>query len=411
VDNKNQLTNAYIFCPYGNHDATYDANGNLSMLNIDSAAFINTYFYDDENRLVLWLQTQSGTPLNPWDSRQNGWDLRTEFVYDGLGRLRQQLNYTSDSFNWILASATLYIYDGMRVIQERDAYNTPTVSYTRGMDLGGSLEGAGGIGGLLARSDGYSGGGWTDHNYYFADGNGNVTYMLDGSQAMVASYRYDPFGNTISSSGTISDANVYRFSSKETHVGSGMYYYGYRFYDPLMHRWINRDLVERQSGKITKKKLRAQMLAGWNLFEFCFNDSVNQSDNNGMWSIKHVISEVGRFVGQGGTCCNSSGRDEWWLDNGVWKPLPPGACTGFTDDCDGQMCNQAFNSVSFGGNSTCNPDGTFCIRMPVAPAPPGAGGAPSLPPYITVPGWTPGTIGTTIEQRSPSYPPGYAPPM
>jgi hypothetical protein len=40
----------------------------------------------------------------------------------------------------------------MRVIQERTT--VPTVSYTRGSDLSGSLEGAGGIGGLLARSHG-----------------------------------------------------------------------------------------------------------------------------------------------------------------------------------------------------------------------------------------------------------------
>jgi hypothetical protein len=45
-----------------------------------------------------------------------------------------------------------------RMIQERNASNVPTVSYTRGTDLSGSLEGAGGIGGLLARSSGYSSG-------------------------------------------------------------------------------------------------------------------------------------------------------------------------------------------------------------------------------------------------------------
>ena len=65
--------------------------------------------------------------------------------------------------------------------------------------------------------------------------------MIDGSQAMVASYRYDPFGNAISKSGTLADANVYRFSSKELHVSSGMYYFGFRFYDANLQRWINRD--------------------------------------------------------------------------------------------------------------------------------------------------------------------------
>jgi hypothetical protein len=71
-----------------------------------------------------------------------------------------------------------YDASGWRVIQERDGANNPLVSYTRGNDLSGSMEGAGGIGGLLARSSGYSAGNFTPHNFYFADGNGNVTFLL-----------------------------------------------------------------------------------------------------------------------------------------------------------------------------------------------------------------------------------------
>src|SRR5437016_4421629 len=119
-------------------------------------------------------------------------------------------------------------------IQERNGTNNaPLVSYTRGNDLSGSLEGAGGIGGLLARSHGYSSGNWTTHNFYHADGNGNITYIVNSSQALAASYRYDPFGRTMSSSGTLASANVYRFSSKERYLppatGIELYYYGYRF--------------------------------------------------------------------------------------------------------------------------------------------------------------------------------------
>jgi RHS repeat-associated protein len=131
----------------------------------------------------------------------------------------------------------------MRVVQERNSSNTPTVSYTRGSDLSGSLESAGGIGGLLARSHGYSSGNWTNHNCYHADGNGNITYLVNSSQTLAASYRYDPYGNTISSSGTLASANVYRFSSKELHVNSGLYYYGYRWYHPNLQRWLNRDPI------------------------------------------------------------------------------------------------------------------------------------------------------------------------
>src|SRR5207253_6846394 len=192
----------------------------------------------------------------------------TDFYYDGLGRLRIRIEYGVEtnemSYAWVETNRFYYIYDGWRVIQERDGNNTPLVSYTRGTDLSGSFEGAGGIGGLLARSDGYSSGNWSRHNFYHADGNGNITYLVNSSQTLAATYRYDPFGNTISSSGTLATANVYRFSSKERHANSGMYYYGYRFYDPNLQRWPNRDPIGEEGGI--------------NLYGFVENDPVNSLD-------------------------------------------------------------------------------------------------------------------------------------
>src|ERR1043166_7631358 len=253
----NELTNAPS--PYGNQN--YDSNGNLLTNHIAIGGKKWIYYYDDENRLIELVRTNSGTDITA-----------TDFIYDGLGRLRERLEYVpspgaSPVGDWLLNSETHYIYDGWRVIQERDGSNNPLVSYTRGNDISGTMEGAGGIGGLLARSSGYSSGNFTTHNYYFADGNGNITYMLNSSQTMVASYRYDPFGNTISSSGTLASANVYRFSSKEIHANSGMYYYGYRFYDPNLQRWINRDPIEE--------------FGGFNLFQLARNNPVVWFDANG----------------------------------------------------------------------------------------------------------------------------------
>jgi len=158
-------------------------------------------------------------------------------------------------------------YDGNRVIQDRNSANTSTVNYTRGPDMSGSLEGAEGIGGLLARSHEYSGGNWTAHNYYHSDCNGNVTHIINASRAMVASYRYDPFGNLISKSGALADVNVYRFSSKELHINSGLYYYGYRFYSPNLQRWLNQDPIG--------------IAGGLNLYGFVYNDPLNLVDKDG----------------------------------------------------------------------------------------------------------------------------------
>jgi len=221
----------------------------------------------------------------------SGTAYRSDFSYDGLGRLRIRTDYYWGGSYRLVSAITRYIYDRNRVIQERDGSYNPLVSYTRGSDLSGSLEGAGGIGGLLARSDGYSSGNWTNHNYYFADGNGNITYMINSSQAMVASYRYDPFGNTISSSGGLSGANVYRFSSKEVHANSGMYYYLYRFYDPNLQRWLNRDPLGEPGFETVRKHTTPPFnfvglaeLSGSGLYTFVRNEPTIDYDALGLTS-------------------------------------------------------------------------------------------------------------------------------
>ena len=50
------------------------------------------------------------------------------------------------------------------------------------------LESAGGIGGLLARTD-------SDSACYHSDASGNVTCLINCSNSVAARYAYDPFGN------------------------------------------------------------------------------------------------------------------------------------------------------------------------------------------------------------------------
>jgi RHS repeat-associated protein len=64
----------------------------------------------------------------------------------------------------------------------------------------------------------------------------------------VARYTYDPFGNVLSKAGPLADANLYRFSSKESHQPSGLVYYLYRFYDPNLQRWVSRDPIGVEGG-------------------------------------------------------------------------------------------------------------------------------------------------------------------
>src|SRR5439155_6537881 len=199
----------------------------------DTDQTFRTYDYDDENQLIRVTEPSS------WKS---------EFTYDGKMRRRIRREYLWQFGDWRLNQEVRYVYDGNPVIQERDANNLPIVGYTRGKDLSGSLEGAGGIGGLLAFSDLKSSISNPSHYFYHADGNGNVTMLVNSLQLAVAKYLYDPYGNTLSSSGPVADANLYRFSSKEAHAGSGLVYYLYRFYEPGLQRWLNQDPIGERGG-------------------------------------------------------------------------------------------------------------------------------------------------------------------
>jgi RHS repeat-associated protein len=219
--------------------ATFQYDGNGNLLSDGTKGFE----YDDENQLIRITST------NSWKS---------EFVYDGLLRRRVRKEYSWSSGSWILTSECRYVYDGMLPVQERDANNVPQVTYTRGLDLSSTLQRAGGIGGMLARTDA------SGTCYYHADGGGNVTTLINNQQVSVAKYLYDPFGKLLSLSGPIAEANTYRFSSKDSHERSGLLYFGFRFYEPTFQRWINRDPIE-ESG-------------GINLYSYVRNNPINNAD-------------------------------------------------------------------------------------------------------------------------------------
>ena len=166
----------------------YDLDGNLT--NYNGWAFT----WNGENRLIAATNTTTHTAL--------------AFAYDHMGRRIRKTVVSGVSPE---TNTTAFIYDGWNLIAEESVQSVSSVVtnfYTWGLDLSGSLQGAGGIGGLLSANINGT------NLFYSYDANGNVTALADANGATAAHYEYDPFGNRTLQSGSAATQNPFRFSTK-----------------------------------------------------------------------------------------------------------------------------------------------------------------------------------------------------
>ena len=130
------------------------------------------------------------------------------------------------------------LWDDYNIIREQD--NGIATHNIWGLDLDGTLQGCGGVGGLLAvaKTNGL--------HVALYDANGNVSDYMSTTGAIAAHYEYSPFGEPLVSS----DGNfTHQFSTKPWFGSTHLYEYQFRKYNASLGRWMNRDpFVEDQIG-------------------------------------------------------------------------------------------------------------------------------------------------------------------
>ena len=199
---------------------TYDTRGNLT------SDGVRTYMWNGHNQLA----------------RIQDAGIRSDYAYDGMGRKVRAVDSQYVSGQWTVTSDLWYLYDGWNCVAEIDLQSSSRQvikSYTWGLDLSGSLSGAGGVGGLLS----------IQHKWFskpphlaaldkpphpqvtnvipylvFCDGNGNIVNLVDmDTGAISAHYEYDPFGRLVCKEGSYADDNEYRFSTKRYNAAWSLY--------------------------------------------------------------------------------------------------------------------------------------------------------------------------------------------
>ena len=209
----------------------------------------------------------------------------------------------------ILEKHLSFIYDGYKLIEERDALNSNALirSYVwqpEVLDRDVPLT----VYDAVAEKT----------YYYHSDANKNVTELSDENGEVVAHYEYSPFGSLTKTTGAYTTSNPFRFSSEYFDEETGLVYYNYRYYNPELGRWISRDPIEEQGGFNLYGMIGNNPLHGWDKLgkELC--DNCKRQQEQDYWDAfrdgfgDSLLKQFESFTGFWADLFTGKGTENWY---------------------------------------------------------------------------------------------------
>jgi len=114
--------------------------------------------------------------------------------------------------------------------------------------------------------------------YILTDHLGSASVILNSAGAIVTREYYQPFGSDDTIGALIGETDSHKFTGQEQIAETGLYYYGGRFYDTSLGRFISAD-----------------PFVGINRYAYCDNNPINATDPSGYTYIP-VLSELGSYI-------------------------------------------------------------------------------------------------------------------
>ena len=200
---------------------------------------------------------------------------------------------TNNGSGYIAMQTNRFVWDGNVLLAVLNHTNGLELAFLRGLDLSGTMQGAGGVGGLLAIWDGPQPS-TSQPSTHFAcyDGNGNVAALVSGEGGVeTARYEYGPFGEPLRVTGPMAKVNPLRFSTQYADDVTGDVRYLYRDYTPSTGRWKSRDPMGEKSGP--------------NEYAFVENGGIDRTDVYGLddlddWGKRHdlLTAAIDRLISE-----------------------------------------------------------------------------------------------------------------
>lgn len=193
---------------------------------------------------------------------------------------------------------TSYILNGNKILEQSDALNTMKFYYGIGGVVGFHLKSLNNDGSILVDND----------FYYKKNAQNDIVGLYSNENKLIARYFYDAWGNQkcqyLANDGQFVDIlddymyndtsiinrfiafkNSFRYRGYYFDYETNFYYLNTCYYDPEIGRFINAD-------DISILNTAQNEINGLNLYAYCFNNPVNDFDENGNWSWKKFFKAV-----------------------------------------------------------------------------------------------------------------------
>lgn len=188
---------------------------------------------------------------------------RITYSYDAFNRRMQKQTFTKSPLGYTSSHLEKYLYHLENEIGSTDSQNN--IKELRILAEGLGAE----IGATIAIEL---------QNTLFIplnDRRGNIVALLDPTNTKpLTTYRYDAFGNETPD--LAPSTNPWRFSSKRVDPESGLVYFGRRYYDPTLGRWLTHDPLG--------------LKAGPNLYAYVHNNPLTLFD---LYGLEPLRADVG----------------------------------------------------------------------------------------------------------------------
>ncbi|EOF5153176.1 RHS repeat domain-containing protein [Salmonella enterica] len=245
----------------------FDNNGNLKQLQISASSSGNNMLWDGSNNLqTVVLLCRSAT-----DMTQNDREI---YQYSGNRRVRKQTRTLTNTSQQLWTVDEVRYLPGLELRQswQESVESNRVISVKTSQELH-TLTGQAGRAGvrILHWESGKPDS--IDNNqlrWSLCDNIGSASLELDADGQQISREEYYPFGGTAvwaARSELEASYKVIRYSGKERD-GTGLYYYGYRYYAPWLCRWTAAD--------------PGREIDGLNLYRMVRNNPLTLSDAEGL---------------------------------------------------------------------------------------------------------------------------------